>query len=82
MNLGHGATVALVLLDPELGVGVRGDLAEMGHAQNLMRARQLPEAAAHGLGAPSADAGIDLVEDERRGVIGLGQDLLDGQGDA
>ena len=70
---------ALVFLDPELGVGVGGDLAEMGHAQDLVRAGQLPQAAPDRLGAPAADARVDLVEHERGRPVGLGQHLLDRQ---
>src|SRR5450759_3485849 len=79
-HTGHGAAVALTLLDPEVRVGVGGNLAEVGHAQDLMRAGQEPQAPPDGLRSAYADPVIELLEDESGCAVRAGQDLLDGQG--
>ena len=82
LDLGDGPAVALALGDPEVGVGVGGDLGQVGDAQDLVAAGERPQAPPDRVRAPAADARVDLVEDERRRLVGLGQDLLDGQRDA
>ena len=79
LDLGHRATVTLALDDPVLGVGVGRDLGQMGHAQDLVAPREGPQAAPDRVRAPTADPRVDLVEDEDRRVVGLGQDALDRQ---
>jgi hypothetical protein len=64
-----------------MDVGMGGDLGQMGDAQDLMPARQCPQAATDRIGAPPADSRVDLVEDQRRGGVGRGEDLLDRKGD-
>ena len=81
LDLGDRATVALALRDAELGIGVGGDLGQVRDAQDLVAAGQGPEAPADRVGAPAADARIDLVEHERRRLVGLGEDLLDRERD-
>ena len=44
--------------------------------------RERPQAPADRVGRPPADPGVDLVEDERRRVVGGGEDLLDRERDA
>ena len=65
-----------------MGVGVGRDLGQVGDAQDLVAPGQRPQAAPDRVRAPAADARVDLVEDEGRRVVGLGQDALDGQRDA
>ena len=52
-------------IDP-LPVGVAGHLGQVGHADDLMVASQLGECLAQRRAEPAADAGVDLVEDQRR----------------
>ena len=58
-----------------------GDLRQVGHAQDLVAAGERPQAPPDRIGAAAADPRVDLVEDERRRVVGLGQDLLDRERD-
>ena len=44
----------------------RGDLRQMGDAQDLPALAQLAQARADGARGVAADAGVDLVEHERR----------------
>ena len=59
-----------------------GDLRQMGDAQDLVSTTEQPEAPTHRIRAAAANARIDLIEDQRRGRVGLGKDLLDRQRDA
>ena len=52
------------------------DLRQVGHAQDLVAPGEAPQAPPDRVGAPTADPGVDLVEDERRRRVGLGQDRL------
>ena len=76
------AAVAIPLGDADMRVGVGRDLGQVRDAQDLVATGEAPQAAPERIGAPPADTGIDLVEDERRGRIGLGEDALDGERDA
>ena len=80
-DLGHGPALALALRDPVVRVGVGGDLGQVGHAQDLVLAGERPQAAPDRVRAPPADAGVDLVEHERRRGVDLGEDLLDRERD-
>src|SRR5262249_18424683 len=55
--------VLLVLLHPELRVGQRRDLRQMGDAQDLARLRHAADLPSHHLRRSAADPGVDLVED-------------------
>ena len=59
----------LALRHRDLGVGVRRDLGEVRHAQDLVAPGQLGEVAADRHAGLAADAGVDLVEDQRRGRL-------------
>jgi len=67
----RGAPLHVAFLDPEVCTRVRGDLREMGDAEDLMPARKFSQAAPHPVGGPAADAGVDLVEDQHHARIGL-----------
>ena len=82
LDLGDGPAVALALGDPVVGVGMGRDLRQVGDAQHLVATREGPQAAPDRVGAPPADPGVDLVEDEDGRVVGLGEDALDRQRDA
>ena len=79
---GHRPAVAFALGDPEMGIGVGGDLRQVGDAQDLVAPGERPQASADRVGAATADPRIDLVEDEDGRGVRLGDDPLDGQGDA
>jgi hypothetical protein len=51
-----------VLGHPDLGVGVRRHLGQVGHDQHLVLRRQPPQRAPDRQRGPAADAGVDLVE--------------------
>ena len=53
----------------------------MRHAQDLVTAGQGPQAPTDRVRTPSADPRVDLVEDEDRRLVRLGQDLLDRERD-
>ncbi len=62
---GDGAAAHAALLGQEVAVGQRRDLRHVRHAEDLIRLRQRAQLLADDLGDPAADAGVDLVEDER-----------------
>src|SRR6478752_754425 len=59
LDAGHRPAVAFALGDAEMSVGVGGDLWQVRDAQDLVSARQGPQAAPDRVGAPATDAGID-----------------------
>ncbi len=72
------------LADHPLVMCVAGHLGKMSHADHLMVASQLGERLAQCRAEPAADAGVDLVEDERGDAIdgrehGLGRERESGQ---
>ena len=75
-----------LLGDDEVVVGAGGHLRQVGHGQHLAVAAELLHQAAHRVGHGAADAGIDLVEDQRRRRLGAAAELArghrDGQRDA
>ena len=81
LHFGHGAAVTFPFDDPIMRVGVGRDLRQVRDAQHLMTARQAPQRSPDRLGAAPADPRVDLVEDERGGRVGFGEDALDRQGD-
>ena len=52
------------LVDPEVPVGQRGDLRQVGDAEDLPAPGERAQVLAHGACGMAADAGVDLVEDE------------------
>ena len=56
---------ARVLDDREVARAERGDLRQVGDAQHLAALAQLAQPRADGARGLTADAGVDLVEDER-----------------
>src|SRR5207253_3449823 len=68
------------LPDDEVRRGEAGDLRQVGDADDLVPRRELLELPPDDLGDAAADAGVDLVEDERgRGAAAGG--LEEGRGD-
>src|SRR5436190_11486664 len=53
------------LLDPEVTVGERSDLRQVGDAENLPATAERAQLLAHRARRVAADARVDLVEDER-----------------
>ena len=68
-----------LLADHPLSVGVAGHLGQVGHADDLVMPSQLGERLAQGRAQPAADAGVDLVEDQRRHAVDAREHGLDGQ---
>ena len=56
-------------------------LRQMGHAQYLPVAAQRPQLPADHFRYPTADAAVDLIEDQGRDTGGAGGDDLDRQAD-
>ena len=56
------------LLDPEVPVGQRRDLRQVGDAEHLALGAERAQALADRPRRLAADAGVDLVEDQRRGT--------------
>ena len=59
-----------LLDDPEVGRGERGDLGEVGDADDLTPLSERPQPLADAARDLAADAGVDLVEDERLDLAG------------
>ena len=53
---------------PEVGAGERGDLRQMGDAEDLAAGAERPQPLAHDPRRLAADPGVDLVEDDRPGA--------------
>src|SRR5919202_6352034 len=66
----------------EVAVRERGDLGEVGDDEDLRGARQAREPAADAERRAAADAGVDLVEDERRNGVGGREYDLESEHDA
>ena len=60
------------LLDPEVALGQRRDLRQVGDAEHLARLAERAQPLADGAGGLAADAGVDLVEHERRRLARAG----------
>ena len=60
-------------------VGERRDLRQVGDHDHLGQPGQPGQAPADLHRRPAADAGVDLIEHERRHRVGPGEDHLDGQ---
>ena len=69
------------LVDDDVPVGERGDLGQVGDDQHLPVARQPGQPATDLDRRPAADAGVDLVEDQRGHRVGAGQAHLQRQHD-
>ena len=66
MDLAAGAAVrADRLADHQMGVGAGGDLGQMGDRQHLAVLSELAHQPPDGVADRAADAGVDLVEDQR-----------------
>ena len=63
-------------------VGERGDLGQVRHAQHLAARAERLQQAAHGRRDGAADAGVHLVEHERRDVRDVARRDLDRESDA
>lgn len=65
----RGARPALhfLLLDHEMLIGEGRNLRQMGHAQYLLHSRQGFQLLTYRLGCPSADADVNLIEDQCAG---------------
>ena len=61
---GQGARLAGLLRDRDMLVRVRGNLGEVGNAQDLTPPSQVAQRLADQRGYSSPDAGVNLVEDE------------------
>ena len=59
----------------------RGDLRKVGDAENLMLSSDVRQAFRYFLGSSSADAGVNLIEDQGRDIVRIGEDGLDRQHD-
>src|SRR6185369_5167333 len=62
-----------VLLEPEVDVGERGDLRQVGDAEDLAAGAERPQPLADDAGGVAADAGVDLVEDQGAGRAGAAE---------
>src|SRR5437764_11085819 len=60
-----------VLLDPQVRVRERGDLRQMGDAEDLATLAEPPQALPHGTCGLPPDPGVDLIEDERPSAAGV-----------
>ena len=78
-DVGHGALTAHRLADAVVLIGGCGDLRQMGDAQDLGVGGQALQPASDDVSRMTADAGIDLVEDERRALPRSACEGLDGQ---
>ena len=68
-----------LLADHPLAAGVAGHLGQVGHADDLVVPSQLGQRLAQGRAQPAADAGVDLVEDQRRHAVDGREHRLGGQ---
>ena len=82
MYLCDGAVVLIMLLDHELCIRHDSDLAQVRHAKHLTAAGDLPELDADLLCRPARNARVDLVEDERRDAVPVGDDGFQRKHDA
>ncbi len=82
LDAGFGTAVVDVLADEVMGVGVGGDGGEVGDAEELMIAGDVPHFLSDDVGGFAADVGIDFIEDEHRDFILGGEDGLEGEHDA
>ena len=64
-DVGDGGVALGTLLDREVGLGQRGDLRQVGDADDLPGVAQPAQPLADRAGGGAADAGVDLVEDDR-----------------
>ena len=76
-NVRDRPTIAIAFGDPEVRVGVRRDLWEVGDDEHLVAPGKRPQASPDRVCAPPADAGIHLIEHEGRRLVGPGENLLD-----
>jgi len=63
-DFGFGAAVGFALVDEEVLIGEGGDLGQVGYAQNLLAAAEGFELLATASAAASANADVDLIEDQ------------------
>jgi hypothetical protein len=75
----YGAALPLSLLDHEVPMGHRRDLRQVGHDYDLMVARDRNELSGDTMRDGAADPGVDLVEDEGRSAIRVGERGLERQ---
>ena len=81
-DLGDRPAIGVVLLHPEVRVSMGCELGEVRHTQHLPAAGQTRELASHRVGRGTADARVDLVEDQHLRLVGISQCETDSQGDA
>ncbi len=81
LDVGEGPVLLDLFLDPEMVRGGRGDLREVRDADDLVASGQVAELLGDELGRLAADAGVDLVEDERLAALALLAHGLEGQHD-
>ena len=67
--------------DFKVRISHRGDLRKVGDAENLMLSSDVRQAFRYVLGSSSADAGVNLIEDQGRDIVRIGEDGLDRQHD-
>ncbi len=70
-DLGLGSAALFRFFDEEVLIAEGRDLWEVGDAEDLLAFGQGFELAPYGLGRATADADVDLVEDEGAGEDGL-----------
>jgi hypothetical protein len=76
------AAVERVLADEVVPRRARGDLRGVGDGHHLHAAAEAREPHADGVGDRAADAGVDLVEDQRRRRAAIGEHHLERQQEA
>ena len=74
-GLGHAPH--LLLGDSEVRLGESSDLRQVADDDDLMAVGQRPQSLADDLPAATTDPYIDLVEDQRRRLVDLGEDRFD-----
>ena len=73
------AVVYLLFFDSELLLSPGGDLRRVGDDEDLSFARELSQLSGYGGGGRTADAAVDLVEDERPSQPRIGKGDADSQ---
>lgn len=81
-NVGFGEIVHCLFFDEEIAIAAGGDAWRVGDADDLLVLAEGFELVGNGSEHESADAGIDLVEDEGFNAAGTAEDGFDGEHDA
>ena len=74
--LGKRAPLLRVFFDPEVAVGPRRHLREVRNAEDLPVAPEIVQLLPHAVRGLAADVHIDLVEDDHRNRVRIGQNRL------